>query len=106
MPWCTARSTREGADTAPLGDSLRGWPARNPAVVKGGGSGADRGPWRLGAAGDRAAPVSGLPRVTGWRRRGRAGGGAGDVGVGLAREGGSVWGGAAVADDLGALAPA
>jgi len=34
-------------------------------------------PWRLGAAGDRAAPVSGLPRVTGWRRCGRAGGGAG-----------------------------
>jgi len=56
MPWCTARSTREGADTAPLGaDSLRGWPARNPAVVKGGGSGADRGPggWALPVIGQR-----------------------------------------------------
>src|SRR6266511_6079479 len=31
-------------------------------------------PWRLGAAGDRAAPLRGLPRVTGWRRCGRAGG--------------------------------
>src|SRR5216684_7912737 len=41
---------------APLGaHSLRGWCARNPAVVKGGGSGADRGPggWVLPVIGQR-----------------------------------------------------
>lgn len=162
MPWCTGRSTREGADTAPLGaDSLWGWCVRNPAVVKGGGSGQiaaladgcyrgwgsacerpaagygvaavwsgwgrgrdvgarrqvevgeegahevpDPGWWRRCAAGrhsearrgkrDRAYDASTPPRSRrGWGRRG-----------GLAREGGSVWGGAAVADNLGAPARA
>jgi len=132
MPWCTARSTREGADTAPLdADSLRGWCARNPAVVKGGGVvglGAGPGMSRPGAklrwarkartrcrildGGDDAQPAatagpgedSEIERTVHQRRPGPGVGG--DGGVGLAREGGSVWGGAAVADDLGAPARA
>ena len=58
---------------APLGaDSLRGWCAQNPAVVKGGGSGADRGPagWVLPVIGQRSARAVGMVRTACFSRVG------------------------------------